>query len=77
MKHNSMSDTKLNSELKCAARKGDTAKVQLLINEPQVHFSADDYNTAMVVAAANGHREIVRLMLEQGCQIEDPTLDAP
>ncbi|MBA3954883.1 ankyrin repeat domain-containing protein [Candidatus Dependentiae bacterium] len=62
----------LERELIQAAKSGDLACVQALIAHAEVHINATDENTATALhgAARNGHKEVVKLLLEKGADID-------
>ncbi len=62
----------LERELIQAAKSGDLARVQALIAHAEVNINATDEDTATALhcAASNGHKEVVKLLLEKGADID-------
>ena len=59
-----------NSALIEAAHKGDTAKVQVLLEHgANVNHQAEGKETALMQASASGHVEVVKILLENGADV--------
>ena len=53
------------SRVLLAAEQGDRKSIQAFITERQVNVANEEGCTPLMVAAANGRDEIIRLLLEQ------------
>jgi ankyrin repeat protein len=61
----------LDTQLLEAAKAGDAAAVQQLLQKGAHIEAKDDYgDTALIVAAEKGHSDVVKLLLEKGANIE-------